>query len=75
MNKKAQAGPIAFIIGVGLFIAFWAVLGTNFIGKWFSWGVERNNLTGVEAFLMNNINLWILIFLIIGVFAYFQWNR
>lgn len=75
MNQKAQAGPIAFIIGIGLFIAFWAVLGTSFVGKWFNWGVSRNNLTGVEAFLMNNINLWIFIFLIIGVFAWFRWNQ
>lgn len=75
MNKKAQeVGPIAFLIGAAIFVIFWAALGSSFISKWFGWGVEYNNLTGFEAFLLNNIHLWIAIFFIISIFAYFKWR-
>lgn len=62
MNKKAQAGPIALIFFVLIFIVLWF----TFLGEWLNTvgqlTISLNNLTGIEAFFFANLNLWVLIF-------------
>lgn len=65
MNKKGQMMSILFSLLV--FIILWAM----FFGKWLAdWGqryIIQHSATGLEAFLMANMNLWVLAGLIIGV--------
>lgn len=71
--KKGQAGPIAFIFLVLVFMILWFV----WIGKWLNdvgqQAIIDGSLTGIEAFFYANLNLWILVGLILGVigFTYF----
>lgn len=73
MNKKAQGGPIAFILGVIVFIILWAV----FIGEWLADvgqdAIINGGLTGIEAFFYGNLNLFVFIGLVLGIIGYMYW--
>jgi len=64
MNKKGQLMSLVF--GLVVFIVLWAM----FFGKWVSdWGqnfILVNGSTGLEAFLISAMNIWILAGVIIG---------
>ena len=68
MNKKSQL--IGFIIMVGIFVAFWFI----WLGGWLSEVGQRaiidGSLTGIEAFLYANLNLWVFIGLVLGIMGY-----
>ena len=68
MNKKG--GIIGFIFGVAVFVILWFV----FLGQFLAWSgqyaIERNNLSGWEAFVLANLNLFVFIFLIICIIGY-----
>ena len=68
--KKAQAGPIGFIIFVMVFMILWFV----WIGKWLAdvgqQAIVDGGLTGIEAFAYANLNIWVFIGLILGVVGY-----
>ena len=70
MNKQAQAGPLAMIVLVGIFLINWAL----WLGSWLStvgqYTVTQNNLTGLEAFAFNNLNMVVLFGVIFGLMAY-----
>ena len=65
MNRKGQMMSLLFALLV--FIILWAM----FFGKWLSdWGqrfIAEQSLTGLQAFLVANMNIWVLAGLIIGV--------
>ena len=67
-NKRGQI--VAFLIVVIMFIAMWAL----FLGKFLSYvghtAVEQNNITGIEAFVLSNLNLFVFIGLVHGLIAY-----
>ena len=70
MNKNAQAGPLAMIALVLIFLLNWAIwLGSwlNTVGKY---TVETNRLTGVEAFAFSNLNMIVLFGVVFGLMAY-----
>ena len=72
MHKKGQTGILSFLFGLIIFIIIWAVwLGAE-IQSWSNAAVDAGTVTGVEAFLITNINLWIGIFLlvVIGLVTY-----
>lgn len=68
VNKKSQI--VAFLVIVVMFIIIWALV----LGKFLSYAgqvaVESNSLTGVEAFVLLNLNLFVFIGLVIGLLAY-----
>jgi hypothetical protein len=68
VNKRGQI--VAFVIIVVMFLAMWAL----FLGKFLSYvgktAVESNNLTGIEAFVLSNLNLFVFIALVCGLIAY-----
>ncbi len=70
MNKKAYAGPIAYIFTVLVFIFIWFV----WIGKWLVQvgenAIANNGLTGIEAFFYANLNIWVMLGLILGTIGY-----
>jgi hypothetical protein len=67
-NKRGQI--VAFVIIVVMFIAMWAL----FLGKFLSYvgkvTVETNNITGIEGFVLSNLNLFVFIALVCGLIAY-----
>lgn len=71
-NRKA-VGPIGAVFLFGVFIIMWFV----FLGAWVNTVchgmVVDNNLTGVEAFILDNMNFVIFIVLILAMmgWAYF----
>ncbi len=70
MNKKAYAGPIAFIFTILVFVFLWLI----WIGGWLvdvgKQGIIDGNLTGLEAFFYANLNLWVFIALLLGIMGY-----
>ena len=74
MNKKAQGGPIAYIFLVLCFIFIWFV----WIGGWLSdvgdQAIIDGSLTGFEAFLYANLNLWVFLGLFLGSIGYMWWS-
>lgn len=70
MNKHAQAGPLAFIFLILMFMVMWFV----WLGSWLSDVGEQtivtNNLTGIEAFAYSNLNIIVLLGVIFGVMGY-----
>lgn len=67
MNRKGQAGPLAMILMFILFVILWALWLGSFIQEWGARMVADNGLSGVEAFLVSNLNLWIFFGLIISI--------
>lgn len=70
MNKTGQIGLINLVFGLIAFFILWVL----FLGEWLNeWAVKMitdNSLTGIEAFLIGYINLWVFLGLFIGVMAY-----
>ena len=67
MNRKAQAGPLALILMFILFVILWALWLGSFIQEWGARMITDNGLTGVEAFAVANLNLWIFLGLLISI--------
>lgn len=45
------------------------MFGASFLGYWSSYAVEANGLTGIEAFLLNNMVLWFVLVVVVAVMA------
>jgi hypothetical protein len=70
MNKKAQGGPIAFILLIMVFNILWFVWLGGFISDVGAQAISTNSLTGVEAFFYANLNMVIFIAEILGIMGY-----
>lgn len=61
VNRKGQQGILGFFVILGVFVVLWAL----FIGSWVAQigadAIVTNNMTGFEAFIWGNLNLWILL--------------
>ena len=70
MNKDAQIGLIGLVFSVIIFFLLWAL----YLGKWLSdigqTMITNNNLTGLEAFLVGNLNLFVVFGVLVGVLAW-----
>ena len=68
-SKKGQAGLLGVVFGLIMFFILWSL----FLASWVRTAAEdmivNNSLTGLEAFLIANINLWIFSGILIGVLA------
>lgn len=67
MNKKGQIGILAFIFGIILFVILWAVWLGDQINYWVGLSIASGDVTGIEAFLLSNMNLWIGVILFAGI--------
>ena len=58
-TNKGQGGVLGFFFVLGVFILVWAL----FLASWFTQigvdAIAANSLTGLEAFVWGNINLFI----------------
>jgi len=63
-------GPVAVIILVMVFVIAWAIFLGKFVGDVGQYFVETSGLTGIEAFVVSNLNLFIFIFLLLGTMAW-----
>lgn len=69
MNKKAFINPISIILGYLIFLAVWLLAFADILNEWANRGIQLNNLVGLEAFLLTNINLWVFLISLITVVA------
>lgn len=72
MNRKGQVGGgiIKVVFGAIAFIILWAMFFAEIINEQCQMMIATYNLTGYEAFLLLNMNLWIGIGLFLGVLGY-----
>lgn len=66
MNKKGQLAVLGIVFGLMIFLILFALFFASFVNTWAQQMITLNGLTGVEAFLMANMNLWIVIGTLIG---------
>jgi len=70
MKKKAQTGVIGTIFLFIMFVILWFV----FLGAWVrdmgQMVVTNNNLVGVEAFIISNLNFFIFIIALLSMIGY-----
>lgn len=71
MNKKAQSGTIAVIFLLLIFIINWAMWLGKVIADYGVSIVQEQQLTGMEAFFFENLNLVIFFALMLGAMAFF----
>jgi len=62
-NKKGQI--LGYILSLIIFIIVWSLFLAKWINDTVAYYIVQNNLTGIEAFLLANLNLWIMIFIFI----------
>lgn len=74
MNKKGQAGPISTIIVVIITLLIMFLWLGSFIGTVTLQGTSEAGLTGVEAFFLNNLVIWVYVFMILGTMAFFYFQ-
>ena len=67
MNNKGQLGVLGWLFGLIVFVLIWAFFLGKFINDWASQSITENGITGFNAFLLANMNLWIALFLILAV--------
>jgi hypothetical protein len=70
MNNSGQIGLINLVFGLIAFFILWVLFLGEWLNEWALKAITDNSLTGIEAFLLNYINLWVFIGLFIGVMAY-----
>jgi len=66
-SKKGQSGILAFIFTLIIFFIAWATVLAKQITIWTQDAITTNSLTGAQAFLIANMNLWIVIFMSIAL--------
>jgi small-conductance mechanosensitive channel len=73
-NKRANTTPITIFFSVLMFLILWFL----WLGKWLKQSaidaVQLHNLTGIEAFVLNNINVVVYVVLIIFILAALSWR-
>jgi len=70
MKKKAQLGILGFIGGILLTIAIWFLFLAEHLSIWGEDLIVRHSLTGVEAFIAANLNMFFWIACILGIIGY-----
>jgi len=66
MNKKGQLAVLGIVFGLMIFVVLWALFFGAWVNTWAQQAITVNSLTGIEAFLVANMNLWIGIGVLIG---------
>lgn len=68
---------MALIFSLLVFFILWAMFFASWLSDWGAALISSQDLTGLEAFLVANMNIWVLAGVIIGVSSaiYFGGNR
>ena len=74
LNKKGQT-IIYWFFGIIVFVIVWVMFLSDHLAEIGLAGVIANNLTGVEAFVLSNMNLIIGFFLLLLVLMVAMWSR
>lgn len=65
--RKGQTGILGLIAALVMFVLLWAL----WLGEWLAEAgqdfIVNNGLTGIEAFLIANLNLWVFCGLCVGI--------
>lgn len=69
INKKSQAGPIAFVVLIIIFLIVLSAMGGTLWGLWGEAGANAG-LTGIEAFVYDNPFFIVLIALVLGIIGW-----
>jgi hypothetical protein len=67
MNRKGQLGILSVIFGFFIFILIWAVAGGKLLKEHGENAVLEHGYTGIIAFILTNMNLFVFIGLILGI--------
>lgn len=70
MNKKANVGIIGAVLLFLIFIVNWFIWLGAWLGNVGASAVTTGNLTGVEAFFMNNLNFIVLVCMFLGMLGW-----
>jgi len=70
MNKKAQVGPIGAIMLFMVFLVIYFIWGASWVSQVGADAVVSANLTGLEAFFFENLNLTIIICMLLGMMGW-----
>ena len=73
-NRRGQSGILSYFAVVFVFVINWALWLGAFLRDWGEQAVTVNSLTGIEAFLLSNINLFVFIGLLISTFTVLRYN-
>jgi len=60
MNKKGS-GIIGYFFILLIFCTLWAFFLADLLATFGAEAIANNNLTGLEAFIWGNLNLWVLL--------------
>ena len=69
MNKKAQQGPIGFVVLVIIFLIGLSAIGGVLWGLWANASTTAG-LTGVEAFIYDNPALIVFLAMVLGILGW-----
>ena len=58
-NKQGQGGILGYFFVLGVFILIWALFLASFFNTFGQQAITANNLTGLEAFIWGNLNLFV----------------
>jgi len=67
MNRKGQFMSLLF--GLLVFIILWVMFFAEWLSSWGAAYIVQHSATGLEAFLMANMNLWVFIGIILGTLS------
>lgn len=60
MNRKAQGIPVLGVLfSLLTFLILWMSFFAGWLQDWANRGIELNHLTGLEAFFLAYINVWV----------------
>jgi hypothetical protein len=68
-SRKGQIGLIGIVFALIMFFLLWGLFLAGWLRDVTTDFIVNNELTGIEAFLVSNINLWIFSGLLIGIVA------
>lgn len=72
MNKKGQVGPVAYVFFLVFFIAIWLLFLGPYLITVGEQAIATGGLTGIEAFVYANFNLWVFLGLTLATVGYFR---
>jgi ABC-type dipeptide/oligopeptide/nickel transport system permease component len=73
INKKGQMNLLSFVAGIVVFVLIWGIWLGKFIAEWCKQAIIDNGYTGLSAFGLAYMNLWIFFMLLIVIaFVYYM---
>lgn len=66
MNKKGQFAVLGIVFSLIIFLILFVLFFAGWVNTWAQQMIALNSLTGIEAFLVANMNLWIVLGTLIG---------